>query len=99
MPTLTILDPSAIPKWVNQLEGPPPVYIPTNVVDSSGKVIRQDYVVNVTEFYQQILPTVDVKGNPTGFGKTKVYGYGGVAQDSVTGQNLGFREEYTWSIV
>ena len=87
---LAILDPSTIPKWVNQLEGPPPVYVPTNVVDGSGKVIRQDYLVNITEFYEQILPTVNANGDPTGFGETKVYGYGGIAQDAVTGQNLGF---------
>ena len=85
-----LLDPLTIPMWVNQLQGPPPVYVPTNITDSQGKLIRQDYVVNVTEFYQQILPTVHADGSPTGFGPTKVWGYGGVAKDALTGENLGF---------
>jgi FtsP/CotA-like multicopper oxidase with cupredoxin domain len=88
----SLLNPLSIPKWVNQLTGPPPVFVPTNVTDSSGNVIRQDYVVNITQFYQQILPTVDINGNPTGFGETKVWGYGGFAEDPVTGENLGYIE-------
>lgn len=85
-----LLDPVEIPQWVNQLQGPPAVYVPTNVTDGQGKVIRQDFVVNVTEFYQQILPTIDSNGKPTGFGPTKVWGYGGMAKDAITGENLGF---------
>jgi spore coat protein A len=85
-----LLDPFTIPKWVNQLDGPLPVYVPTNITDGSGNLIRQDYVVNVTEFYQQILPTADANGNPTGFGQTKVWGFGGEAADALTGQDLGF---------
>ena len=88
----SLLNPLSIPKWVNQLTGPPPVFVPTNVTDSRGNVIRQDYVVNITQFYQQILPTADVNGNPTGFGQTKVWGYAGVAEDPVTGENLGYIE-------
>jgi spore coat protein A, manganese oxidase len=85
-----LLDPLAIPKWVNQLSGPPPVYLPVNVTDKNGNVIRQEYVVNVTEFYQQMLPAADQNGNPTGFSATKVWGYGGPAMDAVTGQGVGF---------
>lgn len=66
------------------------MYVPTNITDNQGNVIRQDYVVNVTEFYQQILPPVDANGNPTGFGLTKVWGFGGEAYDALTGQDLGF---------
>jgi FtsP/CotA-like multicopper oxidase with cupredoxin domain len=84
-----ILDPLTIPKWVNQLDGPPPVYVPTNVTNIYGEVIRQDYVVSVAESYQQILPTVDANGNPTGFGPTKIWGYGGEAKDAITGRDLG----------
>jgi FtsP/CotA-like multicopper oxidase with cupredoxin domain len=84
-----ILDPLTIPKWVNQLDGPPPVYVPTNVTNGYGEVIRQDYVVSVAESYQQILPTVDTNGNPTGFGPTKIWGYGGEAKDAITGRDLG----------
>jgi spore coat protein A, manganese oxidase len=84
-----LLDPATIPKWVNQLDGPPPVFVPENILDNDGNIIRQDYVVSVAEFYQQILPTVDAEGNPTGFAPTKVWGYGGEAMDTVTGENLG----------
>ena len=85
-----ILDSLTIPKWVNQLSGPLPVYVPVNVTDDAGNVIRQDYNVRMTESYQQILPLVDSSGNPTGFGPTKIWGYGGLAKDTVTGQYLGF---------
>jgi spore coat protein A len=85
-----LLDPLTIPKWVNQLTGPLPVYIPVNITDNSGNVVRQDFVVNASEFYQQILPTTDANGNPTGFGPTKVWGYGGLTEDPTTGEYLGF---------
>jgi spore coat protein A len=84
-----LLDPLTIPQWVNQLDGPLPVYSPTNIIDNQGTIIRQDYVVTVTEFDQQILPTVDAAGNPTGFGPTKVWGYGGEAINPLTGESLG----------
>jgi spore coat protein A len=86
----TFLDPLTIPKWTNQLDGSMPTFVPRNVTDSQGNVISQEYTVSVSEFYQQILPTVDSNGNPTGYGLTKVWGYGGEAQDAVTGENLGF---------
>lgn len=75
--------------WVNQLDKAPPIYVPNNVTDSSGKLIRQDYVVSVREFMQQILPVIDANGNPTGFGATKVWGFEGQAKDAVTGEDLG----------
>jgi spore coat protein A len=87
--SIELLDPVTIPKWVNQLDGAPPVFVPENILDNDGNIIRQDYVVSVAEFYQQILPTLDADGNPTGFAPTKVWGYGGEAMDAVTGENLG----------
>jgi spore coat protein A len=86
--TAELLDPLTIPQWINQLEGPPPVYTPTNITEN-GKLIRQEYVVTVTEFNQQVLPTVDAEGTPTGFGSTKVWGYGGEAYNPITGEYLG----------
>ena len=70
------LNPRTIPQFANQLVIPP-VYMPTNVYDANGNLIRQDYTVDMTEFYEQILPTTDALGNPTGFGQTLVWGYGG----------------------
>jgi len=81
MPLAPTLDPKAIPKFTNQLVIPP-VYAPTAYVtdpfDSSRTIPL--YVVDVTQFTEQILPTVDAKGNPTGFGPTTVWGYGGLVQ-------------------
>lgn len=84
-----ILDPTAIPKWTNQLFQNPPVYVPTNITDSSGKVIRQEYVVSIRQFRQQILPTLDSSGNPTGFGASTVWGFEGQAREAVTGGSMG----------
>jgi len=89
VPTLPTLDPLTIPKYVNQLVIPP-VYVPTNITDKKGNLIRQDFTVDVTQFYQQILPTADALGNPTGFPMTKVWGYGGMAKDAVTEAPLGY---------
>ena len=75
------LDPLSIPKFVNQLTGPPPVYVPTNVT-SGATVIRQDYQIDMVESTQQVLPT--------GLPMTKVWGYGGLAKDAVTGAPLGY---------
>ncbi|WP_440951372.1 multicopper oxidase family protein [Methanosphaerula subterraneus] len=72
-PGPVLLDPMTIPKYVNQIDGPPPEYVPV-----SGNT----YEVNATEFTEQILPA--------GFPTTKVWGYGGLARDTVTGQFLGF---------
>lgn len=69
-------DPTTIPKWENQLTGAPPVY-----VSDPGKT--NSYTVKMTQFEQQILP-------PSTGMLTKTWGYGGLAKDAVTGQNLGF---------
>ncbi len=87
--TPNLLDPLLIPKWVNQLEKPPPTYISNNITDNSGNLIRQEYVVSIREFEQQLLPIVDSSGKPTGFGATTVWGFEGQAKDSITGENLG----------
>ncbi len=87
--TTSLLDPTTIPKWVNQLDKAPPIYVPTNITDKSGKLIRQEYVVSIREFQQKLLPTMDTAGNPTGFASTKVWGFEGEAKDAVTGENLG----------
>ena len=84
-----LIDPLTIPQFVNQLKQAPAVYVPTNVTDSAGNLIRQDYTVTVSEFSQQILPTVNVEGAATGYPTTKFWGYGGIAQSFVTGENLG----------
>jgi len=87
--TSQFIDPLVIPKFVNQLDGPLPVYTPTAVNDNSGKLIRQDYTVRVSEFTQQILPAHDANGFPTNFPTTKVWGYEGEAYNSVTCGSLG----------
>ncbi len=87
--TTTLLDPNTIPKWVNQLGQAPPIYVPNNITDSSGKLIRQEYTVGISQFEQQLLPAVDSAGNPTGFGATTVWGFEGDAKDAVTGENIG----------
>ena len=43
-----LLDPLSIPKWENNITGPPPVYEPVNKSNY--------YEVNVSEFQQTILP-------------------------------------------
>ena len=73
-----LLDPLSIPKYVNQLTGPPPVYEPT--VKKGGKEIS--YTVDMTAFSEQILPP--------GFPQTPVWGYGGLARDPITGAPLGY---------
>src|SRR5665647_147641 len=79
----SILDPMTIPKYVTQLNGPPPVYVPTTTV---GGV--EQYVVDASQFMEQILPLTDTLGNP--LGQTTVWGYGGIAKDAVTDAPLGY---------
>jgi FtsP/CotA-like multicopper oxidase with cupredoxin domain len=86
----SLLDPNMIPKFVNQLTGPPPVYVPKLIRDPNGRGIAFEYTVTMDESMQQVLPTVDEFGNPTGFGMTSVWGYGGQAKDAVTGKRLGY---------
>lgn len=77
-PTSTTLSPYAIPKFVNELTGPPPVYVPSSeTMDGEGNVIAQSYEVDMTSFTQQVLPP--------GFPETPVWGYSGEAYDPVTG--------------
>ncbi len=52
--TPTQLDPDTIPKWINELAQAPSIYATNNITDSSGKLIRQEYVVNIREFQQQL---------------------------------------------
>jgi spore coat protein A, manganese oxidase len=77
------LDPLSIPKYENQLTGPPPVYEPTKITDNNGKVIRYEYTVTMSSFKQQVLP------QSMGL-LTDVWGYGGIAKDALTGALLGF---------
>lgn len=62
------LDPSAIPKFVNQLTLPR-VFAPTVVRDSIGRVVRHEYTVSTNVLRAQVLPP--------GFPQTTVLGYGG----------------------
>jgi spore coat protein A, manganese oxidase len=78
------LNPLSIPKYVSQLVVPP-VFTPTLEVDpTTGAVVQEDYTVNMVQFSQQILPA--------GFPTTTVWGYGGMAYDPLTGQQLGYVE-------
>jgi len=77
-----ILDPLSIPMFENQLTAPPPVYTP-KIVTSQGKVIRHEYTVAMSSFMQQILP-------PSMNLLTQVWGYGGAANDAISGESLGF---------
>jgi len=87
MPPAPTLDPKSIPKFVDQLIIPP-VFKPVAMMPdpyNPGQMIPY-YEVDVTEFTEQILPTVDAKGKATGFGPTTVWGYGGqVYKNPITG--------------
>ena len=87
--TTQLLDPLTIPKFANQLDQPPTMYVPNNITDGAGNLIRQEYTVKASQFIQQILPTVDANGNPTGFKPTTVLGYEGEAMNAITDENLG----------
>ena len=86
--TTDLIDPQTIPQWINQLSIPP-VYTPQNITNNSGSLIRQEYSIDVSEFEQQILPSKDSNGKPTGFGLTTVWGFSANAKDPITGINLG----------
>lgn len=77
-----LLDPLLIPKYVNQLDSPPPVYEPIVAIDPNTGLLTHYYTIDMSEFYQQILPP--------GFPPTKVWGYGGMAKDALTGTTLGY---------
>jgi len=89
-PPPALLDPYTIPKYVNQLDGPPPVYVPRVIKGKGGEVIQHEYTVLMQSFEQQILPTQYTNGDPTAWGPTPVWGYGGIAKDALTGKMLGF---------
>ena len=78
----TMVDPLSIPKFENQLTAPPPVYGPS-IVTSQGKVTMHEYTVGMASFQQQMLP-------PSMNLLTTVWGFGGLANDAVTGAPLGF---------
>jgi spore coat protein A len=59
-----LLDPTSIPKYVNQITGAPPVYTPTIV---NGV---EEYTIVMNKSNQQVLPP--------GYPKTTVWGYGGM---------------------
>ena len=81
-PKPMLLDPTTIPKWVNQLAGPPPAYVPKEIMNEDGEVIQHEYAIRMLLKNQQVLPPR--------YPKTLVWGYGGFAEDAVTGANLGF---------
>lgn len=81
----TKLDPKDIPKYVNQLPKPS-VYKPciTRKWGPFGhSKIKHSYTIDISEFYQQILPSA--------LPKTKVWGYGGLIRDEKTGKTKYFR--------
>jgi spore coat protein A, manganese oxidase len=79
-PLPQVLDGSTIPKFVNQLTTPA-VFVPTVTSDGDGNSV-QKFSVDMTTFYEQMLPP--------GYPETKVFGYGGQAKDAVTGASLGY---------
>jgi spore coat protein A len=79
---LELIVPKEIPKFVNQLTGPPPVYVPKVIKDPDGKGIAYQYTVTMDESMQQVLPLP--------YPKTSVWGYGGNAKDAITGKYLGY---------
>jgi len=83
------LNPLLIPKFVNQLVIPP-VYVPDAVAinTTTGKVIGEHYTVDMSEFYEQILPPFDING--LSLPMTKVWGYGGLAKNATTGLPMGY---------
>lgn len=76
------LNPAFIPKYVNQL-AKPPVYRPLTVKNFRSRNIKKHcckhfYIVDISEFKEQILPE--------GFPKTDVWGYGGLVKNPVSGR-------------
>ena len=76
------LNPVKIPKWVNQIDGPPPVWEATPYYDPETGELLYDYEIKmVDDIYQQILPAP--------LPMTHVWGYAGIAKDALTGASLG----------
>ena len=57
-----------IPKYVDPL----PIFGPSGMSRVDG---THPVTVRMEEYAQQVLPTADAEGNPTGFGKTSVWAY------------------------
>lgn len=72
------IDPTTIQQFENVLTGAPPVWVPYH-----SDAAKDQYVINMSQFTQQILP-------PSMGLRTTVWGYGGQAKDAVTGAPLGF---------
>ena len=78
------IDPTTIPKFINQLTGAPPVYKPVNIIDADGNLIRQDYTIYMEDdidgqpILQQILPNVINPATGVAFPKTQIWGYAGI---------------------
>lgn len=73
------LNPRLIPKYNDQLVIPP-VYEPTLKIDPDTGKLSHNYIIDVSQFLQQVLPL--------GFPMTTVWGYGGVVRDPFTGNLL-----------
>ena len=67
------LDPTTIPKFVNQLDRLP-VFVPQLVRDSQGNIIRKEFNVEIAKFMAQELPPP--------FPQTQLFGYGGQTVDA-----------------
>jgi spore coat protein A len=61
-----LLDPTTIPKYVNQITGAPPYYMPDEILADGTEV----YTIEMTKSNQQVLPP--------GYPETTVWGYGGM---------------------
>jgi len=73
------INPLSIPKWVNQITGPPPVYVPTVVTDPQTGLTTDEYRIEVTTGIQQILPAP--------LPQTPIWCYAGNAVD-LSGQTM-----------
>ena len=80
IPGVSPLDPTTIPKWVNQLTKPP-VHVPV----MQGNTAR--YTVTAKKIRQQLLPP--------GFPTTQVFAYGGVVNFAESGQRPDIRTAFT----
>jgi spore coat protein A len=80
-PPSPTLDATTIPKYVSELVIPP-VYDLKPAWDPITHSVVQEATVDMTEFYEQILPS--------GYPMTLVWGYGGKVKDAITGQSLGY---------
>jgi spore coat protein A, manganese oxidase len=76
------LNADLIPKFVNQLTGPLPVFKPTVTTDPiTGNITGYSYSVTAKQQMQRVLPAP--------YPETPVFAFGGDAYDPVTGASLG----------